>query len=283
MTAFSLIFFFLNLSLHHPVLAFAEGLAQAGNYEAAITEYKRFICFSADSNATGEIWREIARLYQKQSDWSNAVKALNHALTFTSDESLGAELKIEMGITFLVAKNYSAAEIELLRVATFADAPAIRSRAYFFLGVCHLYQQNWDEAQKAFASAFESTTVECRLVNSIFSEENRPRKLSPELATWLSTFLPGAGQIYCGDWRNGLNALLVNGVFGYLLVSSIVNQQFANALITYLPLFQRYYFGNRNRAGEIAIARNEARGRRYCQYILNALVSQTEGKYPEKR
>ncbi|MGB9743069.1 MAG: hypothetical protein ACPL0F_07965, partial [bacterium] len=46
----------------HPLIHLAQRLTQIGNYEAALTEYKRFICFSKDSMAIVQGWRQIAKL-----------------------------------------------------------------------------------------------------------------------------------------------------------------------------------------------------------------------------
>lgn len=243
-----------------------------GNYHEAITEYKRFIFLCSDSTIISYSWREIARLYQYDNKFEEAQEALQKALNFANDDSLKAEIRIDMGINFLAANDLGDAEFKLAREATFTSYSQIRRRAYFFLGVCYLYRQKWDEALNAFHSAFDSVSSERHLIDSLLNPKLRPRKLSPELAHWLSTFIPGAGQIYAGDWRNGINALLLNCVTGYLTVQAILKRNIGDALLTYFPLFYRYYSGNYLKAQEIATSRNEINARCYSKRILTAIT-----------
>lgn len=240
-----------------------------GNYDEAITEYKRLICFSSDSNEIVELWYQIAAIYKKQEKLDSAICALNKAITFIQNESLVSALRIETGILELAAGNLNTAEFELLRVATFAKETTNRRRAYFGLGICQLFQQKWNDAR----NSFELAGLEHELLDSIFKSNPQPRRVSPKTAEWLSTFIPGAGQIYSGDWRNGVNALLLNAGTTYLLLNSLLSRRIGDALIVYFPLFYRYYSGNRLRAKEIAIARNEATYQKFREKLLAKLLS----------
>jgi len=257
---------------NHPGIFLARELTRAGNYDEAITEYKRLLCFSLDSNEIVELWYQIAELYKKQGKLDSAIITINRAISYTRNDSLSSALRIEAGILELVAGNFTTAELELLRVATFAKETANQKRAYFILGICQLFQKKWDEAKKSLLLS----GVEERLLDSIFTPEDLPRRLSPSTAEWLSTFIPGAGQIYSGDWRNGINALLLNAGTAYLLINSLLARRIGDALIVYFPLFYRYYSGNRLKTKEIAITRNDKTHRRYRELALTKLLSSTD-------
>lgn len=253
-------------------LRLGDGLVQMGNYRAAITEYERFICFSSDSNAAGDAWMRVARCYGELEQWNDALNAVHKSVGTIRNDSLREEGRIEGAVLLIAGRQYSAAEVELLRLGTFSKHPAIERRASFFLGVCDLYTHKWDEARKAFAASFDGAQARERgRLDSLLAPRRRPRPRSPELAQWLSTFLPGAGQIYAGDWRNGLNALAINGATGYLLVSSLIAGNFGDAILSYLGLFQRYYLGNRQRAEMIARERNHAQDKQYQKMVLEAV------------
>lgn len=254
-------------------LNLAEGLAGRGNSEAAVTEYKRFICFSTDSLAIADAYQRISRVLRDAGDCPGAVVALRRSISYTTSDSLRAELRIESGILLIASDHPSTAEIELLRVATFCRYATCRHRALFFVGICRLYRQDWQGARAAFAEAADTAHESTRgLIDSLLAPANLPHMLSPDLAGWLSSFLPGAGQFYCGDWRNGANALVINGVIGYLLVSSIVAGNIQDVLLPYLSLFQRYYWGNRTRAIDIARQRNLTRNREFQRRVVEALA-----------
>jgi hypothetical protein len=60
--------------------------------------------------------------------------------------------------------------------------------------------------------------------------------------------LPGLGQIYAGNYSDGLNAFTLNMGTGYLVINSLFEERYLDVLIVYLPLFYRYYDGNRYNA-----------------------------------
>ena len=97
------------------------------------------------------------------------------------------------------------------------------------------------------------------------------RYKSPKAAKWLSTFLPGFGQIYCGEWRDGINALAINSLTSYLLIDALLEQRFQDLIISHLTLFDRYYRGNRQNAEKAAILRNERLNKAFAKDVLNRL------------
>ncbi|MEN9979774.1 MAG: hypothetical protein ABIK38_05450 [candidate division WOR-3 bacterium] len=266
----TVIFLCLNLFCHSPVIELAKTLAESGNYYEAVTEYKRFIFYSRDSMEIAGAWREIGKIYQSQCMFAEAKNAFKTAVRFASDDSFQALLRIDLGINYLVSNDLSQGELELLRVATFTSYPQIRQRAYLFFAVSCLYRQQFDDALNAFHLAFDSLSSERQLIDSLLNPQKWPRKLSPNVALWLSTFIPGAGQIYAGDWRNGINALILNTAFILLVARTITTHNFEEAVFVYLPLFCRYYWGNRLKAREIANLRNKNEGRILAHKILTA-------------
>lgn len=74
-------------------------------------------------------------------------------------------------------------------------------------------------------------------------ELNKERKKSETLAVCLS-IIPGLGQTYAGDWKDGLNAFILNGaLFGVSAWSILSGDYLTFILIEMDPLF-RYYRGN---------------------------------------
>ena len=158
----------------------------------------------------------------------------------------------------------------------------LRQRARFLRGVAYLYQFKWEQARLVFQTYFDEIPDAARAaakIDALFSEAiNLPQK-SEKVARLLSTFLPGLGQTYAGDWKNGLNALLLNGVLGYITLDAAIERDYDDALLSFFFLSYRYYTGNRYRAAEAAQTFNDRESRRYVQKILQALTTQfAEGK-----
>ena len=84
--------------------------------------------------------------------------------------------------------------------------------------------------------------------------------------------MPGLGQIYVGDIKNGLNSFILSaGLFALGLRSAYINNPL-DAAISVLPWFQRYYQGGFKKAELIAIAKIQEK--RYK--IYNQLLDEVE-------
>lgn len=243
-----------------------------GNDEAAITEYKRFIFFNPDHDSVGAAYYQIGIAHRNQEEWSAAIDAIQTSISLTIDARLKEKRKIDIAIINIARGEYSTAEFDLLRIAYFSDNIEIKRKAYFFLGLCYIYRFKWEEARQAFDQFFtNSLTTEQAKIDSLFTTASELNLKSPRLAKWLSTFIPGSGQLYVGDIRNGINALVLNSIIIYFFVDALLEQRLQDALIGDLFLLERYYRGNRANAERIAREFNEEINRKFAQTIIENL------------
>jgi tetratricopeptide (TPR) repeat protein len=255
-------------------LGFAQSLLEQGDYEGAITEFKRSLFLNPASESTSVAQYRIALAYRNLEQWDRCAEALNKSIRAEKDDSLRTEQEIMLGAVTAAKGDFDLAEFQLVRIEVYAQYPVLRRKAAFLRGICCVYQAKWEEARSAFRTAFADSlgTAEFyhlrgQIDSLTLTAELQPRK-SPELAKWLSTFLPGLGQFYAHDWRNGLNALAINSATGYLLVDNILEHDWRDALLTYLFLFGRYYFGNRYHAALSAKEHNRGMDRENMNRIL---------------
>ena len=277
-----LLFTTVSISASDPALDLGDLLFGLENYDAAITEYKRFLFFNADHPQTGEAQFKIGLAYRAQEWWAEAVEAMIAAAQLTTETELQAERRVELAVTLIASGAYDLAVVELIKVDMHSRSARLRQRARFLRGVAYLYQFKWEQARLVFQTYFDEIPDATRAaaeIDALFSEAiNLPQK-SEKVARLLSTFLPGLGQAYAGDWKNGLNALLLNGVLGYVTLDAAIERDYDDALLSFFFLSYRYYTGNRYRAAEAAQTFNDRESRRYVQKILQALTTQfAEGK-----
>ncbi|HID93976.1 MAG TPA: outer membrane protein assembly factor BamD [bacterium (Candidatus Stahlbacteria)] len=258
-------------------LELADWLLSSECYKDAITEYKRFIFFNPTSDSVSYAYYKIGLAYRNVHKWTESLHALQQAIQTASSDSIRDERKIALAVTLIASRNYSAAEFELLKVELFSQFESLKKKAAFFRGISTLYTFKWDESRDAFDKYFNATISVGRRVDSLLAIYQQLRYKSPKLAKLLSTILPGAGQIYVGDWRNGINALAINMVTGYLLADALLKRHYNDALFSFLWLFQRYYLGNRHHAEEIAQNYNLHLNQLVVERILqNLLLSEDE-------
>jgi len=257
-------------------LELGDWLLDSESYPGAITEYKRFIFFNPKSDNVSYAYYKIGLAYRNAHKWTESLDALQRAIQTAASDSIRDERKIALAVTLIASGNYSAAEIKLLKVELFSQFESLQKRAAFFRGISTLYAFKWSESRNAFNKYFDDTTKIGKQVDSLLAVSQQLRYKSPKFAKLLSTILPGAGQIYVGDWRNGINALAINMVTGYLLTDALLEHRYNDALFSFLWLFQRYYMGNRHHAQEIAQNHNLHLNQLLAERILQNLLSADE-------
>ena len=247
-------------------LSLGSHLAAQGNYDAAITEYKRFLFFHPDDSRVGEVYYNIGLAYRAQGLWTEAVTALRTATYLAIDSETKSAYQLALAVTLIATQNYDLAQLELIKVVLRKPSVPLFRRALFLQGVTYIYQFRWEEAR----NALKDYTTDKRLDERFDSAINMPQK-SVKIARVLSTILPGAGHIYAGDWRDGLNALLLNGALGFLTVDAALDGHYTDAALWAGVVFLRYYRGNTFRAKEAVSQFNLQESRRTAEALLQRL------------
>ena len=247
-------------------LSLGSHLAAQGNYDAAITEYKRFLFFHPDDSRVGEVYYNIGIAYKAEGLWTEAVTALRTATYLAIDSETKSAYQLALAVTLIATKNYDLAQLELIKVMLRKPSLPLFRRALFLQGVTYIYQFRWEEARSVLRDYTTDEKLDARFDSAI----NMPQK-SVKIAGVLSTILPGAGHIYAGDWRDGLNALLLNGALGFLTIDAVLDGHYTDAALWAGIVFLRYYRGNTFRAKEAVSQFNLRESRRAAEALLQRL------------
>ncbi|MBD3373615.1 hypothetical protein GF406_01150 [candidate division KSB1 bacterium] len=268
------IFLLLIVSFSHAkdvCLSSADKFYEIGNYDLAITEYKRFIFFNPNDETASNIYYKIGLAFRNQAKWSEAIQSIGKSISLTTQDSIKDDRGISKAIIYISKSDFSSAEFELLRIANFSKYHSLRKKANFFLGVCYLYTAKWEDSRLSFNHCFTNSPSVRSKIDSLLEFSSNLKYKSPRLARWLSTFLPGSGQIYGGDTKNGINALILNSLTSYLLIDSLIENRLKDALIGNITLFERYYRGNRYNAEQIIKIYNMRISQNFAKNILDYL------------
>lgn len=260
-------------------LNLAERFFDSENYEEAISEYKRFIFYHSQSESVNYAYYKIGLAYRNEKKWNESMDALRQSIQTAANDSIKNEREIALAIVLIASGDYSDAEFQLLKVESFSPFSFVRHKATFFRGIASLYAYKWKAARSAFRTYFKEDSLFqvsglVLSVDSLLLLAQHLKYKSPRLAKLLSTIFPGSGQIYVGDIRNGLNSLIINSLTGYLLVSSLINGDFTGAILSYVSLFQRYYFGNRFHAEKITENYNDRLNKRYLKKLIENISNE---------
>ena len=263
---FLLLFFYNFTATAEVPLSLGRHLAAQGSYDAAITEYKRFLFFHPDDARAGEVYYNIGLAYRAQGLWEESIIALRTATYLTMNSETKSEYQLALAVTLIAAHDYDLAQLELIKVTLRTPSIPLYRRAMFLRGVAYLYQFRWADAREVL----KNWTSDERL-NGLFDKAMSIPQKSVNLARRLSTLLPGAGQMYAGDWRNGLNAFLLNGALVFLTLDAALDRHYVDAGMWGGLVFWRYYSGNTFRAGQAAEQFNIQESRRAAEAILQRL------------
>ena len=247
-------------------LSLGDYLSAQGNYDAAITEYKRFLFFQPDHPRAGEVYYKIGLAYRAQGALPAAIDALRTATHHTEDKDAKSEYQLILAVTLIANQNYDLAQLALIKVTLRAPSASLYRRALFLRAVAYLYQFRWQEASEVL----QNWTTDERLDSLFDAALNIPQK-SVQVAEVLARILPGAGHIYVGDWRGGLNALVLNGALGFLTVDAVLDGNYTDAVGWGGLVLLRYYRGNTFRAGTAAEQFNGQASRQAAENILQRL------------
>ena len=258
-------------------LSMADSLISIGAYQPAITEYKRYQYFHERDDLTAVIYYKIGKCYRNTQNWDQATGAFRRAIDLSNNDSLRAEYKIALGVVHLSSGDYSSAEMTLLRLVSFSKIPSVRTKAAFFLAVNYIYRHKWKEVKKYLE---ENILLSDSLTNSelrqLLEKAADTKYKSPTLAKWLSTFVPGLGQIYAGKPLQAINAMAINAGTGYLLYDTIDKHPSFIEIFSYGSLFHRYWAGNRNNAARYARESNEKKDAELEAELFRVLVEMLE-------
>ncbi len=247
-------------------LSLGKHLFAQGNYDAAITEYKRFLFFHPDDMRVSEVYYNIGLAYRAQGLWAEAVTSLRTATYLATGDETKSEYQLELAVTLIAAQDYDLARLELIKVTMRAPSAQLYRRALFLQAVAYIYQFRWEEARESL----QNYTPDERLDMLFDVATDMPQK-SAGLAKVLSSIFPGAGQVYVGNWKDGINALLLNGALGFLTVDAVLDGYYVDAALWSGLIFWRYYRGNTFRAGQAAERFNLQESRRAADTILQRL------------
>ncbi|MCZ6677916.1 MAG: tetratricopeptide repeat protein [Candidatus Poribacteria bacterium] len=257
-------------------LLYAEDLFDQQAYPSAILEYKRFLFYHPGADLDDFVRYRLAQSYYYQDDRALARQMFREFTEIYPDSLLYRQAQLMLGKTYFDAEEYSTARSIFFQVINTAGDEWVTAQTQYLRSWCYLHGRDWLRAISEFRKVEQFqpdsplSPISTQLANTTLANTPLPLK-SPKQAQWMSTFLPGAGQIYAGKVRNGLISTAINAAFFYLLVDSIREERYVDAVGLYL-VGARFYWGNRSNAKKWAIEHN----RRLEADLIRQLKQQAE-------
>ena len=253
----------------------ADDLLRLGAPYDAITEYERHLSVGPPGDRTAEVRFRLGRAYQAMDEWAKSIGAFEASLEAGSDPRHVDSCRLAIATSSLAEGDQGRAYGELdALILSSADARAV-SRARLLRSVASTYDGAWADARRSLADLGTRPTdpsfpAVARADRRLTEGGTRGHK-SPGFAKFLSTFVPGAGQLYAGRPRSALNAFLLNAVTVGIVTGLATDGESLEAGLFVAFFGIRYYNGNRHHAARLAREADERYEAEHRDRALEAL------------
>ena len=230
-----------------PVLSLADNLFNNNDYFNSATEYKRFIFFNSDSSKLSYAYCKLGICFSYLNNDNESFSNLDLSLKYANNDSIKNIVRLLKSILYLKAGNYDLAQLELLKISIYETNTEIKSYAQFFLCVCFIHLYEWKKAQQIIEEYnIESVLLPSQKhsVDSLIILGIDYKEKSVKTASFLSTIIPGLGQIYAGNIKQGINAFCINTLESYYIINWVTNKRYFDAFLLFYGGFLKYYKGN---------------------------------------
>ena len=255
---------------------YAEQLFESGDYQAARREYKRLLFYQPDTELTDVVNYRIAQSYYYQNEPDRAERLFHEVSAIHPNSPLRFQSQLMLGQLHFDAGEYSQARSSLFELLHTSTEPEVVAAAHYLRGWCYIHTTDWNKAISELRQVNTSQMGVFRakkaneLADTLLAETPLPSK-SPQVAGWLSTVVPGSGQFYVGNIKEGVLAAALSGTFIYLAVDAIRDRRYIDCAGISLVGW-RFYWGNRMGAQQLASEYNEHHERT----LIEALKRQAE-------
>lgn len=237
-------------------LTLADSLYSHGYYEEARIEYLRGFLFHPELKQEIEPRLRYAVSLTKH-DETKGIEELNSIVN--DFPGLSINFKTE------IARQYIQANRNYLAISLLSDTEEKE-----LLGLAYLLDDQILNARNTFV---ESGDYE--LAGQIDDHIRSPKK-SEKTAVLLSLLLPGAGQTYAGNPRQGFMDFTLNLGSAYLLYNAIRQHKYVDACLVFFFLLNRFYLGSLHNAQQSAISHNQQLHQEWLNTTLKHYFNTTD-------
>jgi hypothetical protein len=139
----------------------------------------------------------------------------------------------------------------------------------YFKSIAYFLKEDFEQFEKIFIEYVADLNLESNQHFIDLEGYNlRAEKVKPNLAMWMSVFLPGSGQILYGNWKDGINSMALTAALVGLYFNYVIEFSLVEGYLVVLPWFQRYHKGGYLKAKETALKKQkEYRAKAYAEIL----------------
>lgn len=227
----------------------AEIHYNAGHYDAALDHYMRVIYFDEDEQFMKKALLNTANIYFYKQDYDRAALFYGRSALYYNDEE-SIKIYQQKISSYLLAQKYQEAYEEILHldIQTINDK-TLSDTYHLQFATIHYGLQEYDKSSAHFKLLI-SNDKDASKLESLLSKVKRAEKKNENLAIYLSAIIPGLGQIYAQDWKDGLNSFILSSSLLVIGIYTGFNYSWIDAALIVAPWWTRYHLGGMLNTGK---------------------------------
>ena len=232
-----------NISSNEQILLHSEQV------DTNSISYLRRIVFFEPNNLDN--YYSLAKRYTENKAYDKAIIFFTAMYNKTNSDSVKNEVSFEIAKIYLLKKEFAYAEIEVLNVKEINNY--FSDRKFYYLAIIDFYRSNYTSSLNYLLRiSYLSEHQKIEIEDFFQKAKKKYRRPNPNLAAAFSIILPGSGQIYTGNMKDGINSILLTGGAFFLFRDISLKYSLYDAIIGIFPLYQRYYSGGVMNARNLA-------------------------------
>lgn len=189
--------------------------AQQASLADSLVMYEKLIYQSQDDEAANAYLVQKAGLLKRSNSIAAAYTTYNRVNESLFADSAKAEVYFQRALCAYLLSNYTECDLHLSKMKYFVADSSYYTNV-MWLHVLSLNEQyRWNEAKEIFRSYAQAKHIPVN-VDSAYRFVKKVRLKKEKTAEVLSTFLPGVGQMYIGEyWHGALNSAILLSCLGW--------------------------------------------------------------------
>jgi hypothetical protein len=251
-----------------------------GRYYVASIEFERAAFYETDIVKVARCKYYKSLCFKELGDTKKTLAILSEINMYNLPDSLFFLIRYEQAFGNYV-NNDAAQSLWNLEEIKFRFPDSSKTIDIIPLNIlCLNSLRKWNEAISLWnyfidKSVSEDTVKEVvkTKIKALYNKRNIPRNLSPKKAQTLSRFIPGSGQMYCGEVPEGAFNFLLNASLLGFAVYQFYYEYYFTGYFMGLGLFNKTYNGGMHRAELLAAEKNLERMNNFNKEVSALLIS----------
>jgi len=239
------------------IFQFARQYLDKKDYQKAIIEFDRFIYFFPDEEKVPEARYLTGLCYLESAQFEESREILKKVYEVYSESPYAGEALFLIGESYYRQGLWDESELYFRTITQQYPHGELKNRAYYRIAWIQLKRNQWAEASSTFRMAEDDSQIQenARLLSQLSLEGEKLPYKNPTSAGVMAGLLPGLGHAYCGRYKDGAIAFVLNGLFIWAAVEAFI--QDSNVLGGMLVAVELgWYVGNIYSAVNVAHKHN---------------------------